>query len=270
MNHLPYSLSFCFRFNLHKRTGFLIEDTDIKVLSGMYGVRKKELRYVSREFSEILDKIAEQIRIDFPGPENSKETRLLCIGDSITSDRLSYANIIKTVWKNTPSKSVIDAGISGDTTSDLIDRHYSNGLNLDFTAASIFIGTNDARGHKDGTAITNTGRMEYERNLEYLITTIMEKGKSVINITIPPVDNVRLNTFFGNEANYFYRKSMIDEINDVIRRLSKKHGTHLADFAKVIAEQEIDVLDVDGIHLNIKGNESAARLVLGLMNEGSR
>jgi len=266
MDYLPYSLPFCYRFNLHKLSGFLIDDSDWKTLAKIYGVSRKELRDVDRKFSGMLKETAERISADIPIKEGMEKISLLCIGDSITSDRLSYANIIREVWNQSLNREVIDAGISGDTTSDLINRHYSACLNFDFTAAAIFIGTNDARGHKDGKNITNTSVAEYERNLEYIMSTIAEQGKSIINITIPPVNNTKITAFFGDAENWNYDKDVIHEINNIIRKLSKKYRTELADLAGKCSKEEIEVLDEDGLHLCLKGNEITARLVLSIID----
>ncbi len=264
--HLPYDLEFCFRFNLHKLAGFLIDDYDIEKLSRMYIVPEKELRGIHDNLESRIAGAAEQLksRLSYSGPVDS--LTWLALGDSITSDRMSYAKLIRSVWKGENDRRVLDAGISGDTTSDLINRYYGTALELDFDMASIFIGTNDARGHNDRYEISNTSIPEFRRNYDYLTKTLREKVPEVITITIPMVNDERFSAFFKEENNYLYRAETIHEINTVIRDISAKHKTILVDFADEIESSEIDVLDKDGLHLSLLGHELLAGLLLEVLD----
>lgn len=265
MNQLPYDLSFCYRFNLHKLVGMNIDDTDLPSIARIFGAGLKELEACERENQHLIDAAVEGMRArkELKVPEGP--STYLALGDSITSDRLSYAKIIRKIWNGIPGRSVIDAGISGDTTADIIDRFYEGVMNVEFSVISIFIGTNDSRGLADGSGITRVSLDEYGLKLDYLVRTLRTKEASIITITIPPVNNRRLQEFFGTESNWEYSADHIEAVNAVIRGVSEKYGTTLVDFAAALGDKGDDYLDNDGLHLNMRGQVLLAEMLFDVL-----
>ena len=262
MNILPFPLDFSFRFNLHKLTGFQVEDDDIRGLAPVYAAKYRTLKSIDADIQRQVTESAENIAGEHPFTSAGGTATIMFIGDSITSDRLSYAKMINAVLSNRSAGTIIDAGISGDTTSDLINRIYDSVLNLSFDRAIIMIGTNDARGHNDGTGISNTSPAEFKRNLDYLLGLLAGRNVPAYLITIPPVDNRRMADFFGTEANWHYETETIDEINTVIRQSAQTVKGVCIDFAAAVSESGKDVLDVDGLHLSRAGHEQLASMVM--------
>ncbi len=265
MNQLPYDLCFCHRFNLHKLLGFNIDDTDLPSIARIFGVGLKELEACEREVRHLLDAAVEGMRSRRELTVPDTPCTYLALGDSITSDRLSYAKILKKIWNGIPGRSVIDAGISGDTTTDVVNRFYGDVMNNDFSVVSIFIGTNDSRGLADGSGITNVGVDEYGMKLDYLVRMLRKKEASIINITIPPVNNRRLAEFFGSESNWEYSADHIEAVNALIRGVTEKYGTTLVDFAAALGERGDDYLDTDGLHLNMRGQVLLAEMLFDVL-----
>lgn len=265
MNQLPYDLCFCYRFNLHKLVGMNIDDTDLPSIARIFGVGLKELETCERENQHLIDAAVEGIRSRKELTVPDTPCTYLALGDSITSDRLSYAKIIKKIWNGRPGRGIIDAGISGDTTTDVVNRFYGDVMNVDFSVISIFIGTNDSRGLGDGSGITNVSVDEYGMKLDYLVRTLQAKEKPIINITLPPVNNRRLKEFFGAESNWEYSRDHLEAVNAVIRGVSEKYGTTLVDFAAALGDRGDDYLDTDGLHLNIKGQILLAEMLFDVL-----
>jgi lysophospholipase L1-like esterase len=265
MNQLPYDLCFCYRFNLHKLVGMNIDDTDLPSIARIFGAGLGEIEACERENQHLLDAAIEGMRSrkDLTVPEGP--CTYLALGDSITSDRLSYAKIIKKIWNGIPGRSVIDAGISGDTTADIIDRFYEDVMNVDSSVVSIFIGTNDSRGLGDGSGITRVSVDEYGMKLDYLVRTLQTRENTIINITIPPVNNRRLKEFFGAESKWEYSADHLEAVNAVIRGVSEKYGTTLVDFAAALGEKGDDFLDTDGLHLNMRGQVLLAEMLFEVL-----
>ena len=265
MNQLPYDLKFCHRFNLHKKMGFNIEDDDLKSIARIYGVPEKELRAVDEELKQEVRDSAKIVQDRIGTRNNDSAVIYLALGDSITSDRTSYMNIIRELWKENRNRTVIDAGISGDTTADVTNRFYSDVLSQTFDAASVFIGTNDSRGLGDGYGMTNVGVKEYSRHLNYYIRRLKETGAQVIAVTIPPVDNERLIRFFGEESNWAYSKEHIEKVNKTIRKTARKENIQTADLAAAVEQTGIDPLGEDGLHMNAAGQRLCAQLILQIL-----
>ena len=273
MNQLPYELLFCHRFNLHKKLGFDIADDDLESIARIYGVQTAELQAAEDELRDRVRRAAEQIRTEYPEPAEAANTApgvYLALGDSITSDRTSYAKIIRELWGG---KNVIDAGISGDTTADVVDRFYPDVLNRSYDVASVFIGTNDSRGLDDGKGITRVGIADYTKKLRYFISAMRNPPagaesvstpapKKLLLITLPPAKTEVLRSYFGEEANWVYSAEHIAKMNKAIRKTAKKTGTVLVDLAEEIESSGIDPLDEDGLHLNIEAQTRLAKLVL--------
>jgi lysophospholipase L1-like esterase len=262
MEHLPYELDFMHKYNLHKWLGLLIEDDDIKFISHMYGVKFRELKKVDEVFLRNIEKFTAELSDQLQDKPLEAPYRIAAIGDSISSDRQSWVKILNYLWKG--KRTVIDCAISGDTTSDLIDRFYGTIMNEEFQWAVVFIGTNDCRELDDGSHMSQISLDEYKRNMHYIMESLLKEGKKVINVTLPPVDNVRLKGQFPDN-NWSYDKGRIDQTNDFIRDLSKRMNTTLADLAKDIEDYEGDVLEQDGLHMNGQGQLILCKLLHTLL-----
>jgi lysophospholipase L1-like esterase len=262
MEHLPYELDFMHKYNLHKLVGLLIEDEDLRFIAGMYGVGFRDLRRIEEQFQSTIERLTGELRERVQPKPLDSPYRIAAVGDSISSDRQSWVKVLNRFWGG--SRRVIDCAISGDTSSDLINRFYGSVLNEDFQWAVLFIGTDDCRELGDDAHVSNISLDEYKRNMAYLMESLLSRGKRVINVTIPPVDNERLRAQFPDN-NWRYDRGRIDKTNEFIRHLAKKSGTPLADLAKRIDEHGGEVLESDGIHLNDRGQLLLCELLLDLL-----
>jgi lysophospholipase L1-like esterase len=262
MEHLPYDLDFMHKYNLHKWMGYDIDDNDLKFISRIYGVKLKELRKIENLFLESIERCTGEIaeRVQMQPPE--RPYTIAAVGDSISSDRQSWVKILNRLWKG--SRRVIDCAISGDTTSDLIDRFYGTIMNEEFQWAVLFIGTNDCRELDDGSHMTQIGFDEYTQKMNYIMDRFLNADKKVVNVTLPPVDAARLKEQFPDNV-WTYDKARIDKTNDFIRDLSKKSGSKLADLASAVESFDGDVLEKDGLHLNGQGQLILSRLLIEIL-----
>lgn len=262
MEYLPFDLDFMHKYNLHKWMGYDIDDNDLKFIAAMYGVKPKQLRKIEDVFLANIEKSASEIFGMVQDTSPQTPYTIAAVGDSISSDRQSWVKILNKLWKG--SRTVIDCAISGDTTSDLIDRFYGTIMCEEFQWAVLFIGTNDCRELNDGSHMTQIGFEEYKLKMNYIMEQFLKAGKKVINVTLPPVDNARLSEQFPDN-NWCYDKTRLDRTNDYIRDLSKKSGSRLADLAGAIDAYEGDVLEKDGLHLNAQGQVVLCRLLIELL-----
>ena len=281
MNQLQHPLSFVHKFNLYKLSGLLIEEDDLASIARVYGVSLEDLKGIEERFRRNVAELSAALEAESksaaePAAESAAEpaaatagdgtppVSILAIGDSITSDRESYVKILNHYWRNDPSRQMLDAAVSGDTSADLIKRFYSTVLNREFQWAVLFIGTNDCLQLDDERRISVLSLDEYMRNMRFLTETLITKGKRLIQITIPPVDNERLRSFFP-DANAVYTREQIGAVNSFIREWAGKYGYPVADLARAIERQEEDVLEPDGLHLNGRGQRLISELLLELL-----
>jgi len=265
MEQLPYELRFCHKFNLHKWLGLNMDDYDLRTIARIYGVKLRALKKIEDSFEKNLLDLAETLRRGKgKKPPLDTPVRICAIGDSITSDRESYAKILARAWKDDPKRTIIDCSVSGDTTCHLIERFYSTIVSEEFDWAVLFIGTNDCRELDDEAHISNISLDEYKRNMRFLMKSLLDRGKIVVNVTIPYVDNLRLRQMF-TESNQRYDDERVDRTNDSIRELSREHRTHLADLAEACRNYGDDVLEEDGIHMNSHGHMLLCGLIWDIL-----
>ena len=130
MNKLPYALDYMHKFNMHKWLGLLVRDDDLRSIARIYGVHPRELRAIEKRMQANVAGLAARLAQGRgkPAAEGANGAgspgvplRVLALGDSITSDREGYVNILNRYWKGT-ARTMIDCAISDDSTSNLIDR----------------------------------------------------------------------------------------------------------------------------------------------------
>jgi lysophospholipase L1-like esterase len=269
LEQLQHPLSFVHKFNLFKLTGLLIEEDDLPSIARVYGVPLQELETIEAGFQRNIAKLAAALEVESrpaadPANDGTPPVSILAVGDSITSDRESYVKILNHYWRGDPSRNMLDAAVSGDTSADLIKRFYSTVLNREFQWAVLFIGTNDSLQLDEDKRISVVSLDEYTRNIRFISETLLAKGKRLIQITIPSVDNTRLRSFFP-DANAVYTKQRIGQVNTFIREWASKNGYPVADLARAIEEQKEDVLEPDGLHLNGRGQRMICELLLELL-----
>lgn len=264
MNQLPFELAFMHKFNIYKTSGLIIDDCDIGSIARVYGVGTKDLRRLETEIDRRIQEAAGEIREQYNSKRLERPYVAAAIGDSITSDRESYQKILACLWKDDPMRSAIDCGISGDTSTDVMRRFYPAILEQDFDRAVVFIGTNDSRENDDGFSLSYVSIEEFERNLSYIIQALQKRGKETVLVTIPYADNERMTSYFP-DARWRYDDRRIDLTNETIRKLSKRYGTELCDFAGKLADMGGDYLEPDGLHISIDGHKILCRLLLGIL-----
>ncbi|HEX5622537.1 MAG TPA: GDSL-type esterase/lipase family protein, partial [Solirubrobacteraceae bacterium] len=105
---------------------------------------------------------------------------ILALGDSITDDLGSWAEILR---RALPEVTIVNAGLSGDTTTGAIAR--LSRLALRATWALVLLGTNDARRHGDAPMLVS--HAETRRNLRILDGALRRCCRHIRWITPPPI-----------------------------------------------------------------------------------
>ena len=266
MIQLPYELEFMHKYNLHKLLGLVIEDDDLPVIARIYGVPVEELEVIDRRHRGNVARLAGRLSKGRPLQSAAAPLTVLALGDSITSDRESYVKILAEYWAaaGTPGRRILDCGISGDTCCHVINRFYSTVLNQEFDWAIVFLGTNDCRQLDDPAGICNLSLGEFARDLRYFAERLLKRGKEIIHVTLPPVDNRRLGEFFP-AGHWSYDPAHLEAANALIRELAKENGSPVADLAEALVGREAEALEPDGLHLSSEGQLTLCGLLLDIL-----
>ena len=263
MAQLPYPLEFMHKFNLHKWSGFTIDDQDLASIARLYGVRRGRLARIDRGYREHVARLAASLPPRAAKPLDHPLV-FMALGDSISSDRESYAQILNQYWRGDPQRRFLDCAVSGDTTSHLLNRFYATIAGQDCDWVVMFIGTNDCRQLDDPARITAIGLQDYRRNLDYLTDRLLERNRRIVLVTLPPADNARFKAFVP-DFNHCYDAGHLEAANRILRELAAAKQLGLADLAAAIQAQKEDVLEPDGLHMNSTGHLILCRLLLDIL-----
>lgn len=184
--------------------------------------------------------------------------RIVALGDSITDDSCSWAEILSAVFRLTDTRvEILNHGISGDTTTGAIKR-------IDLVAAQspqwvvVMLGTNDARRHGDIAQVRMVSREESLRNVDAL-RELIEKdvGARVVMMTPPPVLEDRLlawSPFIRQQITW--RSNEVEELaGEFTSRDSRVVNIHSAFSAKDTRA----LLTSDGVHPTVQGQKLIVR-----------
>ena len=254
---------FAFKFNIHKSHIPLdIDDNDYQRLQAVYGVDRQTVLQEAAKIEASNTKYAKEL---LSGMAASKEdikaagdNRISFLGDSITSDRQSYMNIIKRAFAEYNNISVADYAVSGFKSGDLLTMLFPDVIADHADIACIMIGTNDMRRTNDAHRALHTGLEEYEKNLRYVTCKLTEDGSKVILTTIPPfsLDKITANL---EGYNILYTEDDRSAFNASVRRIAREHHAVLNDMDEAYAKYPAGDLTLDdGLHLNELGQQLLA------------
>ncbi|GAA0418911.1 esterase [Agaribacter marinus] len=183
--------------------------------------------------------------------------RLVCFGDSITARIEGHQEPMLTSKLSLKLNdfTVINSGVSGDNTSDALNRVESDVLNHNPDLVTVLFGANDAAFHKMIDITT------FKENLLRITNKI--GSRKIILITPAPVDE---NVQFArtNETLYEYAK--------MVKEVSYDSGSHLIDlFSKMIIRNDYRQLlrgkKNDGLHIGESGYEFLSQLIVDKIDE---
>lgn len=168
------------------------------------------------------------------------------IGDSLTygygvSKSINWVENLKTFQ---PLK-IINKGINGDTTTDMLNRFTEDVTFLKPIRIFIMGGTNDLLSNKSLSSILD--------NLELMIKEALSVTNNII-IGIPPIilkeDAYKL---FSPSSTYDYCEKQLPLLRKSLIELCNKHKASYVDFYKATSAYSSENIFIDGIHLNAKG-----------------
>lgn len=245
------------QFNLYKSLIPIgIQDHDARRLAQVHDVDIAMIQQVISEIGEnnavYAKKLAEKFNL---AKLAERPVKLAFLGDSITSDRQSYFNILRKAMAGRENVTFLDFSISGQKSGDLFTIMYPNIISVHADIAHIMIGTNDMRRMDDDTLLYHTSPAEYEKNLDYMVRELIKDGTKVILTTLSPVSQAKAKENYPNHRLLFLEEDRI-LFNDIIKRVAKKHGAIVNDMDALYGQYPVEELTIeDGLHLNALGQE---------------
>ena len=157
---------------------------------------------------------------------------------------------------------VVNSGISGNTTEDLINRIDRDLYNYNPSTVIIQIGTNDIRASIKDEEIIN--------NLKTIIKGIRKnrKNASILIESIYPL-NRDMDAEYWNDVNPDYNNKHIIKLNNDIKELCKKESIKYIDIYTSLLDNNKNLKEVyskEGLHLTDLGYYKVTRIIKKFLN----
>lgn len=193
--------------------------------------------------------------------------RILFQGDSITdSGRFDDFNnigngFVKLIKEELKDDHVLNRGISGNTTDDLLVRWKIDAIDINADIVFILIGVNDVWHHYWANRFSSIEKIEI--NYEKLVSHLKKANNEVKVVLIEPF--AYLSDLFL--SHYF---PFLNDVKTFVKKLSIKQNTYFIPMQSVfdsyLNKFETKELLYDGIHPTELGNEIIKKEVLKVIN----
>lgn len=249
------------KFNMQKLI-LNVSSHDSKRLAQIFGATEMEVEQLLCELDKTIKQQAEKLRQECDIPKLKKRQTIAFVGDSITSDRTSYFNILKKIYEKDDKLTFVDAAISGDKSDDAVMKFYLRTLNYKPDIVHILLGTNDLRHNNDEVAKSAISLEEYKKNISYMMSILKAQNIKIVISQISPVLVGGIKKRFP-EDNWTYDSEEICKLNRIIEEMADEYGANLNAMEKIYCHYSPEALLLqDGLHLNEKGQFLLAKHVL--------
>lgn len=176
---------------------------------------------------------------------------VVAFGDSITAWPGWVSMLYGRIGTN-----VINSGTSGDTTVHALARIEKDVIAKNPDLVIVNFGMND-QAVKLATGKNLTPIKEYEENYREIIEKIQKTGAKIVLVAVHDVCAEKYTIGDGLDYGRINSngKTYIDRYNDVVKELAEEYGLGLIDI-NTLAEDELNSMILDGIHLNDVGQEN--------------
>lgn len=246
---------------------------DAKVLAAIYGIDVTTYRAARERFALRARRAAQALLDDARLARRVDKLPFLSgsvvvgLGDSITDDHQSWLEILRDLLvlrRPNDNIKVVNAGISGDTTSQMITRFLAVALEKpDWIIA--MPGTNDARRHGEKPTKTLVSIAETKKNLA-LLRNFAATQTSARWIWMTPatvIEEKLPQHWLLGEGQMQWRNDDLAAVAEVVRR---QPGEAVIDLQKVFGRPaKPKLLMDDGLHPSIEGQKAIVRALVEQM-----
>ena len=184
----------------------------------------------------------------------------ILVGDSLT---FGYGVGYNQRWASLLSKelvnyNVINKGVNGDTSANILFRFYDDVISLNPKYIFIMCGTNDL--------LCGRSLQNIVDNIEEMIIECLNINSKVI-IGIPPhIIKEMASLMFSPSPFYDYCNNSLPNLKDQLINLCNKYKINYINFYDLIINNSTSDLYLDGIHFNCLGNKIMFNVVIKELN----
>ena len=144
---------------------------------------------------------------------------------------------------------VINAGVAGNSTSDLVNRVEKDVLSTHADIVIIMVGTNDMVNSKKLVTYA-----DFSANYRKILQQVATTGAELLLMSPPPVDTASL--FKRHDPNAFAElpNARLDSATSIISRLAAESGLHFIDINGIFERMNSPNADATSLIMNIKNS----------------
>ena len=239
---------FYIRYNLHK-SGV---GRDVPwVTPDIFEMSQAEVEEYIRECDNIQQDKADRIKVILKSETDYLSGKeVLFIGDSNTSDRLSY----RTIVTKAAALNARDGSVSGATTSTLLIGINDTLSGFNGEMVSIMLGANDSLCFGMDKREPFVSIEENERNLSLIVKWAKMSGATVLLVEIPPVEDASFVERYG--ATRSHDNEIVWRYNKVLKKIAKKENVAVLETTWLSENKAF--FEGDGVHISSEGQERLA------------
>lgn len=198
--------------------------------------------------------------------------RIVCLGDSITQMGEGaggyvwlFRHYLNAIYPQQGIE-VINAGISGHKSTDVIARFQRDVLDKKPDLVTISVGVNDVwhgfyDNHPMGDGPRGVPLDAYKQNVETMVESALKTGAKVVMLSSTVIEEDLSNRENAKAEGY----------NAALKDIARRHHLIFVDYQKVFRDLIRDyrktggrdnLLTVDGVHMNAEGNKVMAHTLL--------
>lgn len=243
-------------------------ENDKEKISRLYGYSFQETESVfellDKELMELQQVVKNKCNIEIERCKKNIDGNILFIGDQLTSDYLSYFQILRNIFEDSKNINLQSCAVYGSTTNQVIPFLHDSVLSRHPVVVCILIGTNDLLRICGQNYSKNVcSPEEFKRNLEYFIMLLKHYGSKIILNTLPPINESLINKYYSSYGLTAYKKDW-DLYNQIIVNIAKTHGCMLNRPDYVLSVKDI-IADGNGINLKKEAQCIIAEQILKIL-----
>lgn len=237
----------------------LLDATDTLLTPGVADLAAFKARLESPEVRDFQAAAAERAQQDWPNLCKYRQSNqalrhppaVVFLGDSITENWLIADPAFF-------SEQVLDRGISGQTSPQMLLRFFSDVIELHPRVVHILAGTNDVAGNSGPTRV-----QDYRNNIEAMVQLAKQHHIRVVLGSIPPA------------AAFLWRREVkpapiIAALNRWLKDYARANGLQYVDYFSALADANGGLkpsLSADGVHPNRDGYAVMRPLALAAIHQ---
>lgn len=181
--------------------------------------------------------------------------RICVFGDSIAwgacdYERGGWVERLKVYFLENADIVVYNFGVSGNTTSDLLNRFDSEIRIMDPEVIVFAIGINDTKYLKDPNfPVTNIN--QFENNILTLINKARKLTDKIVFVGLTPVDELKTKPRIHDGTEKNYDNEIIEKYNSLLSELCKREEVQFINVFSSFGEMDLE----DGLHPNSNGHK---------------